>query len=231
MYNYRDYCPIAKAAQVLCERWTLLIIREMLEGCTRFSHFQRYLPRISPSLLKERLRTLEECGLVVRKKIPEQRGFEYHLTAAGRELEPVIMQLGAWSLRWIYEGMTEDEINVDALMRDIAHQIVVDKLPGGRTVLHFRFTDLDKSEEWYLIVEDGKIDLCDDKLMIDADVYFTSTLKTLAEVWMGDRSLQQALDSGSLKIVGPQSYLRILNSWIGLSYFAGLERRVSADAR
>ncbi len=225
MYNYRDFCPIAKAAQVLCERWTLLIIRELLDGSTRFSELQRYLPRISPTLLNSRLRMLKEHGLIVRRKIPEQRGYEYQLTAAGRELEPILMELGAWSLRWIYEGMTEEEINVDALMRDIAHRIVIDKLPGGRTVLHFRFTDLDKSAEWYLIVEDGKVELCDEKLMIDVDVYFTSDIKTMARVWMGDRSLKEAQESGALKIVGPRSYLRSLNSWIGLSPFAGLPRR------
>jgi DNA-binding HxlR family transcriptional regulator len=229
MYNYRDYCPIAKAAQVLCERWTVLIIRELMDGCTRFNEFQRYLPRISPTLLKDRLRMLEEQGLVMRKKIPGQRGHEYLLTAAGHELEPILMDLGAWSLRWIYEGMSEEEINVDALMRDVAHRIVVDKLPRGRTVLHFRFPDLDKSAEWYLVVEEGKVELCDDNLMLDVDVYFTAGLKTMAEVWMGDRGLKAAMDSGDLKIVGPQQYLRTLGSWLGLSVFADVPRRCTVS--
>jgi DNA-binding HxlR family transcriptional regulator len=226
MYNYRDYCPIAKAAQVLCERWTVLIIRELMDGCTRFNEFQRYLPRISPTLLKDRLRTLEDNGLIIRKKIPGQRGHEYHLTAAGQELEPILMELGAWSLRWIYEGMSEEEVNVDALMRDVAHRIVVDKLPRGRTVLHFRFPELEKSSEWYLVVEDGKVELCDDNLMIDVDVYFTASLKTMAEVWLGNRSLKAAMDSGDLKVVGPQHYLKTLGRWLGLSVFADMPRRM-----
>ena len=228
MYNYRDFCPIAKAAQVLCERWTILIIRELMDGCTRYSEFQRYLPRISPTLLKDRLRMLEDNGLIIRKKIQGQRGHEYHLTAAGRELEPILINLGAWSLRWIYEGMSEDELNVDSLMRDVAHRIVVDKLPQGKTVLHFRFPDQEKSSEWYLVVEDGKIELCDDNLMIDVDVYFTADLKTMFDVWMGDRSLNAAMDSGDLKVVGPQHYLKTLGSWLGLSVFAGMPRRLQA---
>lgn len=228
MYNYRDFCPIAKAAQVLCERWTVLIVRELMEGCTRFSEFQRYLPRISPTLLKDRLRMLEDNGLIIRKKIQGQRGHEYHLTAAGRELEPILINLGAWSLRWIYQGMSEDELNVDSLMRDVAHRIVVDKLPQGKTVLHFRFPDLEKSSEWYLVVEDGKIELCDDNLMIDVDVYFTADLKTMFDVWMGDRGLKAAMDSGDLKVVGPRHYLKTLGSWVGLSVFADMPRRVQA---
>jgi len=226
MYNYRDFCPIAKATQVLCERWTILIIREMMDGCTRFSEFQRYLPRISPSLLKDRLRMLEDSGLVIRRKIQGQRGQEYHLTAAGRELEPILMELGAWSLRWIYDGMSEEEINVDALMRDVANRIVIDRLPRGRTVLHFHFPDLDRSAQWYLVVEDDRVELCDENLMIDVDVYFTANLKTMAEVWLGNRNLKAAMDSGDLKVVGPRHYLKTLGSWLGLSVFAGMPRRV-----
>jgi DNA-binding HxlR family transcriptional regulator len=225
MYDYRDYCPVSKAAQVLCERWTLLIIREMLAGCTRFSQLQRYLPRISPSLLNDRLQLLEENGIIVRKKIPEQRGYEYLLTNAGRELEPVIMALGGWAMHWVYEGMSREELNVEVIMRDVQNDIVVEKLPPGRTVLHFRFTDIASLNEWYLVIEDGKKQLCDEKLMLDVDVYFTCDLKTLAEVWIGDVSLEQAQGSGGMKIVGREPYLRTLRHWIGLSPFAPLERR------
>ena len=224
MYDYRDYCPISKAAQVLCERWTLLIIREMLAGCTRFSQLQRYLPRISPSLLNDRLRLLEECGIIVRKKIPEQLGNEYLLTNAGRELEPIIMELGSWALRWVYEGMSREELNVEVLMRDVQIEIVAEKLPPGRTVLHFRFTDIDKLNEWYLVIEDGKKQLCDENLMLDVDVYFTCDLKTMAEIWIGDVSLEQAQKNGKMKIVGKEPYLKSLRNWIGLSPFAGHER-------
>lgn len=226
MYDYRDYCPVSKAAQVLCERWTLLIIREMLAGCTRFNQFQRYLPRISPSLLNDRLRLLEENGIIIRKKIPQQRVYEYLLTNAGRELEPIIMELGSWALRWVYEGMSREELNVEVLMRDVQLEIIAGKLPPGRTVLHFRFTDIDKLNEWYLVIEDGKKQLCDEKLMLDVDVYFTCDLKTLAEIWIGDISLEQAKKDGRMKIVGKGPYLKSLHNWIGLSPFAGQKRRL-----
>jgi DNA-binding HxlR family transcriptional regulator len=226
MYDYRDYCPVSKATQVLCERWTLLVIREMLAGCTRFSQLQRYLPRISPSLLNDRLRLLEENGIIMRKKIPEQRGYEYLLTNAGRELEPIIMELGSWALRWVYEGMSREELNVEVLMRDVQIEIIAEKLPPGRTVVHFEFTDIDKLNEWYLVIEEGKKQLCDEKLMLDVDVYFTCELKTLAEIWIGDISLEQAQMNGRMKIVGKGPYLKSLHNWIGLSPFAGHARRL-----
>ena len=150
--------------------------------------------------------------------------------AAGRELEPILMQLGAWSLRWVYDGMSEDELNVDSLVRDIANHLAVDRLPRGRTVLHFRFTDVECSPEWYLVVEEGKVEYCDDKLMLDVDVYFTGSLKTVAEVWMGDRGLEEARDRGDLRIVGDQGLLRNLRQWLGLLPYATMPRGRPVDA-
>src|SRR5215212_2928986 len=96
--RYRQFCPIAKAAEILGERWTILILRELLVGATRFSDLQRALSHISPTLLTKRLNQLEECGLLMRKKLPAQKRIEYQLAPAGRQLRPVVLSLGKWGM-------------------------------------------------------------------------------------------------------------------------------------
>ncbi len=138
--RYGQFCPVAKAAEVLGERWTILIIRELLLGTTRFSDLQRALSQISPTLLTKRLNQLQDCGLVIRKKLPQQRRTEYHLTPAGRELLPVVIGLGEWGMKWARGQMSDDELDVELLMHDFSRRIDETQLPGGRTVIKFVFT-------------------------------------------------------------------------------------------
>ncbi len=113
--RYGQICPVSKAAELLGERWTLLIIRELVLGTTRFNDFQRALSQISPTLLTKRLNQLEEAGLVVRKTMPNQRRIEYHPTAASKELKPIILGLGEWGMRWARGQMNDDELDVEML--------------------------------------------------------------------------------------------------------------------
>ena len=228
MYDYGEACPVSRATAVLCERWTLQIVRELLLGATRFSEFQKYLPKISPSLLNARLRMLEENGVVLRKRVPEKRGYEYLLTPAGKALAPVVMALGQWGMRWVYDGLSDEHLNVVVLLREIALFLNTEELPSGATVLQFTFTDLPENQRRYVLVRDTKCEACDENPGYEVDVYFRSTLRTLSEIWWGDTSVAAAQASGSLKVTGPPAYTRHLAKWFPTSAFAPDNRRARA---
>jgi DNA-binding HxlR family transcriptional regulator len=222
MIEYSQFCPVSKTAEVLGEKWTLLIVRELVLGATRFCQIQRAIPRISPTVLNKRLAELQAQGVIVRKRIPEQRGFEYQLTESGRELYPVILQMAQWGMRWARSTMSDDELDVELLMADIQRRIDPSKLPGGRTVLKFTYTDLDNFAEWWVKISDRNVELCLDDPGDEVDVYFTTNLRTMTEVWMGDLSLKKAQADGRLKIVGPSTLLRNINSWFPLYLYADI---------
>lgn len=224
MFRYGQFCPIAKALELLGERWTLLVVRELLTGSTQFSQLLRGLPKISPTTLSKRLAELQDGGLVVRRRIPGHEGHEYRLTAAGRELQPLIATMAEWGMRWARDQMADDELDVGALMADIERRLVPAALPGGRTVLHFRFTDLERFGAWWVRIEDGEVELCLHDPGDEVDVYFTSTLRTLTEVWMGDVPLAEARRLGALKIVGREAWLHNLTAWFPLHVLAGTPR-------
>jgi len=222
MIEYSQFCPVAKTAEVLGEKWTLLIVRELVLGATRFSQIQRGVPRMSPTVLNKRLAELQAHGVIVRKRIPEQKGFEYRLTESGRELYPVILQMAQWGMRWARRTMSDDELDVEVLMADIQRRLDPSKLPGGRTVLKFNYTDLKNFAAWWVKINDREVELCLVDPGAEVDVYFTTTLRTMTEVWMGDLSLKAAQADGRLKIVGPAPLLRNLQSWFPLHLYADL---------
>lgn len=224
MQGYGQFCPVSKACEILGERWTILILRELLMGATRYHELQRTLRHISPTVLVKRLNTLVDCGLVVRTTVPGQRRHEYRLTAAGRELEPVVMGIGTWGMRWARGQMTDDELDVEHLMVYVCRTIRGERLPGGRLVLEFHFTDLDQFRTWWVVVTDGVADLCVDPPADPVDVRFVCDVRTMVEVWMGDLPLRDARRLGRLKLKGQPGLLRDVGSWLGLSIFAGVER-------
>lgn len=230
MFRYGQFCPISKSLEVLGERWSLLILREMLMGRTHFNQLQRALPRISPTTLSRRLGELEEQGLIVRKRAPAQLASEYRLTDAGRELLPVIAQLAEWGMRWARGRMRDDELDLGLLMSDIQRRIDRRKLPSGQTVLRFKFTDIKEHADWWLKVTDDDVEVCLEDPGYEVDVYFTSDARTLIEVWMGDEPLKRARASGRLKIVGPPAYLRNLEAWFPLHALSGIRPGRTATA-
>jgi DNA-binding HxlR family transcriptional regulator len=218
--KYGQFCPVSKAAEILGEKWTLLIVRELLLGSTRFNQIQRGMSKMSPTVLNKRLATLQEHGLIVRKRIPEQRGYEYQLTECGRELLPLVLQMAEWGMRWARSTMRDEEMDVELLMSDVQHRIDPAKFPGGQTVLKFKFTDLKKYANWWIKIIDGVVDLCVDNPGYEVDVYFTTDLRTMTEVWMGDVSLQKAQDDGRLMIHVVSPHLRNIKVWFPLHRFA-----------
>jgi len=221
--RYGQFCPVAKAAEVLGERWTILIIRELLLGTTRFSDLQRAMSQISPSLLTKRLNQLQDCGLVIRKKIPEQQRTEYHLTAAGRELMPIVAGLGEWGMKWARGQMSDDELDVELLMHDFSRRIDETQLPGGRTVIQFVFNGLARFAKWWIVLEEnGERDLCVENPGKGVDIQLRSDLRTMTEIWAGDTGIRAAKKDGRLQLSGNPMLIRTLPLWLRIGMFAGV---------
>ena len=222
MNSYGQFCPVAKATEVVGEKWSLLILRELLMGTYRFNDFQRSMSRISPTILTKRLKHLEECGVVVKKRLSGQKGYEYRLTPAGKELEPLIETLAVWGMRWARGRMSDDELDVELLMWDIHRRIVTHNLPDGQTVLCFSFKDLDKHKTWWLVIEGEDVDLCTEDTGKDVDLYVTTELRTMVEIWEGDADLKKAIRDETVLAIGDKSLIRTMPDWFGLCAFADI---------
>jgi len=220
MFDYGEACPISRATSVLCERWTLQLIREMLLGASRFSEFQTYLPKISPSLLNSRLRMLEAEGLVIRKRIAEKRGYEYLLTPAGLSLRPVLSELGKWGMQWVFDSMNDEQLNVSTIVRDFAFALDPTQLPAGETTIQFKISAADATSSKFVLVRDGNAQVCDENLGHEVDVYVTATLQDLYNIWFGEISIPAARDCGRLKVTGMPAYTKNLGKWLRTSQFA-----------
>lgn len=220
MTDYGQFCPVAKASELLGERWVLLILRELLLGTHRYSDFQRALSRISPSMLTKRLRQLQHAGIIVRKKAPSAKSHDYYLTPAGKELASVIEHLATWGMRWARGQLSDDELDVEFLMWDIQRRLQTDKLADGETVLCFIFDDLSRFKSWWLVVRDNEVDLCTENPGKDVDLYITSSLVNLVRIWEGDVDMKQAQREGLLKTQGSRQLSRTLPDWLGINLFA-----------
>jgi DNA-binding HxlR family transcriptional regulator len=217
MTDYGQFCPVAKATEIVGERWTLLILRELLLGTCRFNDFQRGLSRISPTLLNNRLKSLEERGIILRKKISGKKGHEYRLTAAGKELAPLIETLAVWGMRWARGQMTDAELDVEFLMWDLQRRVKTQYLPDGETIICFCFEELKKFSNWWLVVNNNNVDLCTQDPGKDVDIYINADARVLAGVWNGDLALTQAIADGRIKIHGLRELERSLPDWLGLN--------------
>jgi len=226
-FEYGEVCPVSKAASVLCERWTLQIIREMLMGVTRFSEFQRYLPKISPALLNSRLKTLEEQDIIIKKKIPGKSGFEYQLTAAGNGLKPLIIEFGKWGMNWAFDRVQEGELNPSVIVRDFTYALDVEQLPSGECTIQFNILEDELTTKKFVLVRDNKAQYCDTNIGHEVEVYLTAELKTFYQIWFGECSLTSAQRKDKLTVVGPKNYTRNLSDWLRTSQFAPFNKNAN----
>jgi len=227
MSIYGQFCPIAKAVDLLGERWTLLLIRELLQGSRRFNELQRGLARMSPSLLTKRLKELETAGLVVRIRISGQKGFEYELTQAGRDLSPTVVELARWGLKWVRATMEQDELDLDLLMLDIQRNANRELLPAAKVVVDIHFTDQSDFAHWWLIFEKREVDVCSVDPGVDADVYLSGSLENFVRYWMGDFDWNTAKRERRIVMQGDSGLLRELPKWLGRSAVAPMNPRFS----
>jgi len=220
--EYGQFCPVAKASEILGEKWTILIMRELLMGSTRFSELQRGLGFISPTILTKRLAMLDEQGLVLRKRISGRRGFEYLPTQSCKELLPIILSIGEWGMRWTSSNLTESDYDVRLLMTYLERSIEPDKLPGKETVIHFQFTDLADLPHWWIVVSDTNADVCTSDPGKDVDIYFSTSVKVMADVWMGFTTYRKVISDDLLVVTGPRALTKDISSWMGSCIFTNL---------
>jgi DNA-binding HxlR family transcriptional regulator len=228
--SYNQFCPVAMAAEVLCSRWTVVLLRELLAGSTRFNDLRRGLPRMSPALLSQRLKELEETGIVERRPVPGEPSIhEYALTDAGRELQPLVESFGKWGQRWIPSKLSLEQLDAQLLMWDMRRGLKFDPLPAQRIVIQFQYPDAPKRERnWWLILEpDHPVDLCSVDPGHDVDLYVTAPLRTMTAIWMGIETVREARAAEQLMLTGDRELIDTMERWLGLSPFAPLERQVA----
>ena len=212
MQKYQQYCPVARAAEILAERWTPLIVRELLAGSRRFNGIERALPGISRSLLTSRLRQLEDEGVVERVVRPSSTLPEYHLTEAGRELQVVIESFGAWGVRWAFGDPRPEELDGGLLVWKIHQRIHRERLPQRRTVVEFDFSGPHGCRVW-LLLEPREVSVCVTPPGFDADLVIHADLGAFYRVWLGQVDYAAALRCGSVTIDGPPALARQLPQW------------------
>jgi DNA-binding HxlR family transcriptional regulator len=221
--SYNQFCPVAMAAEVLCTRWTVVLLRELVAGSTRFNELRRGVPRMSPALLTKRLRDLEAAGVLERVRAAgEAEVFEYRLTPAGRDLQPVIEAMGIWGQRWVESESSLRNLDPNLLMWDMRRNLDITPMPKSRSTIQFIYGDLAEGRRnWWLIVNPGtEVDLCSVDPGFDVDLYISTDLRTMTEIWMGYKSVARAKDDGCLIATGSRQLDAALQSWLGLSPFA-----------
>lgn len=225
--GYNQFCPVAMAAEILCTRWTVVLLREMVAGSVRFNDLRRGVPRMSPALLSRRLKELEAAGIVDRRVGGDTPYAEYHLTKAGMELRGVVEAIGVWGQRWVEADLSLDNLDVSLLMWDMRRNLDPDPLPDQRCVVEFQFDDLPKSQKvWWLIVEkNGSVDLCSVDPGFETDLIVSTDLRTMTSIWMGFSKVKTEQDKKSLALEGDRKIAKTMQLWLGLSPFA-VERKM-----
>jgi DNA-binding HxlR family transcriptional regulator len=217
--SYGQYCPIAKAAQMLGDRWTVLIVREMSFGVDQFNEMERCLPGISRSVLTQRLRYLEHLGLIERQAASRGRAVKYTLTDSGGDLKPVLKSLGEWAARWAFRDPDPSELDPDLLMRWMSRHIAVDQLPDRRIVAQFVFA-VPKNRRYWLVLEREEASVCLHEPGFDTDVIVTADTEALYSVYMGRRTLNSAIRDELVRVDGAPSLVRAFPRWFAWSDFA-----------
>jgi len=231
MPDYGHYCPVSMGSEVLADRWTPLVVRELLLGNTRFNDIARCLPGISRSLLVQRLRHLERCGVVQTWPSPTGRGSEYHLTPAGKDLSNVIETLGRWAVMWRHDEFDMTDVDATQLMWWMHRHVDTEALPPGRTVVQFDHTAPVRHSIW-LVLDRGEASVCMQHPGFEPDIIATMATPVLAEVFAGALSWRDAVTSGRLALDGSPSLVRAMPRWLGLSGFADdVRRQMKAVAR
>ena len=220
--EYAQFCPIAKSSELIGEKWTLLLIRELLMGGTRYSDFQRGLGSISPTLLSKRLKELEASGLIFKKKIQGQRGYEYFPTESCKELHDILISLGNWGMRWTRAHLTDKDYDVELLMLYLQRSILAENLPSAETIISFTFTDMSDKPHWWLVINEQKVDICDRDPGKDVDVYFNTSVKTMVAVWTSQTSYRKAINDGQMVVTGTPSLTKNIPLWMANSVFTDL---------
>lgn len=224
--SYGQFCPVAKAMELLDERWTLLVVRELCAGSERFNQLRRGLPRMSTALLSRRLHQLVQAGIVQRSADAGEP--RYRLTVAGAELRPIVEAVGVWGARWTGR-LGDADLDPKLLLWDIQRHVVRSAAPRARAVICFQFPEIvGRASTWWLVVTPSEVDVCDTDPGYPVDVTVTGTLRALTEIWTGVVTWRSAMRGGSVVLAGDQETCRAVPSLLSVGDFATVPRPVPA---
>ena len=228
--SYQQFCPVAMAAEILCNRWTVVLLRELCAGSTRFNDLRRGVPRMSPALLSTRLKELESHGVLKRtlvQKRPEI--FDYRLTKSGEELLPVVEAIGIWGHRWVESDPSLENLDPSLLMWDMRRNLNVEPLPSRRITIQFIYPELPQARQnWWLLIDPTHgVDLCSVDPGFDVDLFSRSDLRTMTAIWMGLDTVSKAISDDRLTLTGDREIAKDMQQWLGLSPFAVQKKQVT----
>ena len=216
MKSYGQFCPVAKAAELFCERWNALIIRDLAAGPRRFTELQRGVPLMSPSLLSSRLKRLIEEKIVARHDMGEQRP-GYALTEAGREFVPLVEALGIWGQRWTRRELKEHEIDLGLLVWSLESSTDPNAFGTKRCLIRLELTDQTESKRfWWFLNQKGQCELCVEDPGGDVNLYLACTLPDAIYMVRGDVDPAAAIDMQRLEVLGDGWARSALMKWLNL---------------
>jgi DNA-binding HxlR family transcriptional regulator len=231
MASFGQFCPVAVACEIFAERWTPLILRELLSGSHRFNEIHRCIPLISRPLLVRRLRALETAGVIHSSEPQKGKPREYHLSESGSEFRAAIEALGAWGQRWTVR-VERDNLDSSLLMWNIRRRVALDRLPEGRVTVHFIFSGVPVGrsmlKKCWLILDRSGCDVCLSDPGYEVDVYVDADLASMARVWLGDLAFAEAVREKKIRLAGSPGLVRQFPGWLLLSHFANVPRPPSA---
>jgi DNA-binding HxlR family transcriptional regulator len=224
--QYGQYCPLSMSAEFLCTRWSMLVLRELLFGSTTFNDISRGVPRMSRTLLSNRLKEFAEIGILIKQPKRNRNQADYILTEAGEALSNVVFSMAQWGQEWLKIEPSVKNLDADFLMWDIRRNTKpIPELPDS-FIVHFFLTDVPKSKSnRWLVFEDGEVDLCYVDHDFNVDVQIEVSAKKLTKVWMGWENFSEAIADGSMVIRGAQKYIKLAESWLGQSSIAHIQKR------
>lgn len=210
-------CPAMASAEILGDKWTLLLLRELLLGTTRFSGFQKAIPRMSPSILSKRLKTLEAAEIIIRRAAPSGQATEYKLTHSGRELGPIVENMAVWGMRWRKRSIAAQDCDIGGFMWDFHRTLNIDGLPDGETVILVQISDRSNLHVWWIIANGDTVDLCTADPGHEVDVYLTATQANLIALWLGDVTVSEAIKTQAAFLDGPRHLVHSAQDWMAQS--------------
>lgn len=224
MKSYNQFCPVAKAAELFCERWTALIIRELIAGESRFSDIQRGMPLASPTLLSKRLKQLIGEGIIERQRAQSSSTWTYRLTEAGQDFVPIVMALGVWGQRWSRRELADHEKDLGLLLWALEKGARPNSLGSGRRIVQFELVDQPKHKRhWWYLNEAGRCELCLTPPDRDADIYVRTTLSDLIYVWRGDTTLAKAMAEERLQVHSSERMRKAFRNWFAVAPIANVK--------
>jgi DNA-binding HxlR family transcriptional regulator len=232
MHLYGQYCPVARAAEIFGDRWTVLILRELLADIGHFNELERGLPGVSRSLLAERLDRLVRTGVLERREAGRGKGVEYRLTAAGRALQPVIDAMGAWGARYAFGEPRPEELDPIVLLWWMRRRVAFDRLPRERLVVGFEFRRARPPRSWLVLRRQARdASVCLKDPGFDVDVVVAADIAAFYRVWLGRETLAAALRRGEVRLEGAPADLRGFPRWFTWSPMAEAVRAALPQRR